>query len=168
MIPTPDEVEKRKIKRTCGGPLKHGHCVRDDNGAPWQSPTYRVWICMKKRCFNPKTNVYHLYGGRGITICDRWMTFDNFLADMGEKPEKLTIERINNDGNYEPGNCKWATQLEQNLNTRTVRIISFNGIKDSVSGWARRIGMSAGALGHRIRAGWPIEIALTKAPIRRL
>jgi len=84
---------------------------------------------MKQRCLNPKTNRWMSYGGRGITICDRWLTFDNFLADMGEKPPGYSIDRINNDGNYEPGNCRWASKEVQ------ARSASEAGKKGAASRW---------------------------------
>ncbi len=80
---------------------------------------YQSWYNMKSRCLNPNASKYKHYGGRGITVCDEWLQFINFYADMGDKPTpKHTIERINNDGNYEPSNCKWATYSEQNKNLR--------------------------------------------------
>lgn len=95
--------------------LTHGH-----SAGGRLSKTYLSWRGAKARCFNENTKTYHYYGGRGITMCARWadpeLGFQNFLADMGERPEGHTIDRINNDGNYEPGNCRWATPSQQNSN----------------------------------------------------
>ena len=94
--------------------LKHGHTV----GGKW-SRTFQSWSDMKTRCYNKNSLDYENYGSRGIVVCDRWRdSFENFLADMAEKPAGLTLDRINNDGNYEPGNCRWATYSEQNKNRR--------------------------------------------------
>lgn len=82
------------------------------------TPIYNSWNAMKQRCLNPNASKYRDYGARGITVCDRWLTFENFYADMGVRPEGKTLDRIDNDGNYEPGNCRWATPAQQSQNQR--------------------------------------------------
>lgn len=116
---------------------------------------------MKQRCHNPNNHNYKNYGARGISICKRWMDFPSFLSDMGPKPHGLTIDRINNEGNYEPGNCRWATTKQQRDNQRTCYQVSFNGRTDNITNWARSIGIHPDTLKHRLVVGWPIDIALT-------
>lgn len=128
------------------------------------SQIYSTWKAMKARCFNPKNRGYRHYGGRGIRVCKRWMKFENFLADMGERPAGLQIDRIDNDGNYEPGNCRWATPLENALNTRWSRRYTFKGKTNNISGWARMMGITSRAMRHRVNF-WPLEQALTAKPI---
>lgn len=95
----------------------HGHAPRRN-----QTSTYRCWAAMMRRCSNPHTKDYPEYGGRGIAVCDHWRQFEQFLSDMGERPDGLSIDRFpNNDGNYEPGNCRWATPTEQARNRRKAR-----------------------------------------------
>lgn len=103
---------------SCGcAKTKHGHAV---NGK--STPTYNSWAMMLSRCENPKNDRYQRYGGRGISVCDRWHDFSSFLADMGERPDGTTIDRKDNDGNYEPSNCRWATDIEQ-VRNRSVSIL---------------------------------------------
>jgi hypothetical protein len=93
--------------------LHHGHAR-----SGFRTREYKTWVSMKMRCLNQKDPAYKRYGGRGIRICERWLIFENFLEDMGERPEGLTLDRKNNNGDYEPGNCKWSTCVEQNNNRR--------------------------------------------------
>lgn len=95
-------------------------CARTKHGW-WKTPTYTVWEGMIKRCSNPKTTHYKYYGGRGISVCERWSKFENFLSDMGERPEGLQLDRTNNNGNYESNNCKWITKAENMRNTRRAK-----------------------------------------------
>jgi len=98
------------------------------------SHEYKIWENMKQRCYNRNNTRYSYYGGRGIVICDKWLdSFEVFYKDMGERPEGMTIDRINNDGNYEPTNCRWATRTEQNINKKYKSAISRNVYKSPVS-----------------------------------
>jgi hypothetical protein len=92
--------------------FRHGHCVLR------RSRTYQSWYAMLQRCTNPNTHEWMSYGGRGIKVCKRWRTFDNFLADMKSRPRSKTLDRINNNGNYTPRNCRWATRSQQDSNKR--------------------------------------------------
>lgn len=140
----------RKIKRRD----RHGH------GGKNPSRTYRAWSNMRNRCLNPNNDHYHRYGGRGIKICTRWLRFINFLADMGECPNGLSLERVDNDGNYELENCKWATTKEQARNKSRVRLITFRGRTQMISEWARELGIADHSLSERLNR-WPLEFALT-------
>lgn len=103
---------------------------------------YKRWRSMRNRCENPNAPVYKNYGGRGIRVCERWRDFELFAADMGPAPSGCSIDRINNDGNYEPGNCRWATRADQNRNTRRVHLITHEGRTQCVADWALELGLS--------------------------
>lgn len=122
-------------------------------------PEYMAWCSMRQRCYDKKNEQYKNYGGRGIAVCHRWMKFENFFADMGERPSpKHSLDRYpNNDGNYEPGNVRWATTLEQSLNKRTST--KYNG--KNVTVIERELGLSSGSVNVRLRQGWGIEKATT-------
>jgi hypothetical protein len=96
---------------------RHGNAVRRAQG----NGAYSSWRGMKERCNRPGSAYFHLYGGRGIRVCERWWTFENFLADMGERPDGKSLDRVDPNGNYEPANCRWATPLEQTHNRRSAR-----------------------------------------------
>lgn len=125
-----------------------------------------IWLGVKQRCLNPKNPQFARYGGRGIEICERWLSFQNFYADMGEPPGGLTIERIDNDGNYEPSNCRWATRREQQNNRSVNRFIEFRGQRQTVAQWADELGIHRNTLEQRLDADWAIDRAL--APEKQL
>lgn len=126
------------------------------------SPEYTAWAGMLQRCRNPKNAAYPDYGGRGITVCDAWRdSFEAFYADLGPRPSaRHSIDRIDNDGNYEPGNCRWATAKEQNRNTRRARLLTFDGRTQLLSDWGAELGVHPEAIRGRLRRGWSIEDAL--------
>lgn len=123
------------------------------------TPTNRVWKQMRQRCLNPNHARYKDYGGRGITVCDRWSKFQNFLADMGERPEGLSLDRRDNDGPYDPQNCYWATAAQQASNTRQNRWIEWDGIRDTLSGWARRCQCDPSTVSERLAKHGPKHLA---------
>lgn len=125
---------------------------------------------MNRRCGDAGDKSYHNYGGRGITVCDRWReSFENFLADMGRRPSpQHSIDRINNDGNYEPGNCRWATNREQSLNRRNNRQIELDGVRMPLDAWREETGLTRNAIRQRIdKLGWDTRRALTQ-PVRAM
>lgn len=142
---------------------KHGHSKR---GA--QTRAYSIWKNMKTRCGNPRSKCWSVYGGRGIRVCKRWGRFENFLADMGEPPEGMTLDRKDNDGNYSKRNCRWATPREQSLNSRTITWLEHEGRKMSLSDWAREIGVTSSTMSLRVkRVGWPAALLSTRKYIKQ-
>lgn len=124
---------------------------------------------MRARCSSPKANNYHLYGARGITVCKRWMSFKNFLEDMGERPTRQhSIDRIDNNGNYEPSNCRWATKAMQANNRRTNRKITWNGVTKNATEWAKDLGIRQKTLFHRMDRGNSLEKVFSKKTIKPL
>src|SRR6266550_2289735 len=137
--------------------LAHGH-----NRVGFRSPTYNSWWSLFGRCENPKNAGFGDYGGRGIAVCPRWRdSFEHFLEDMGERPLGMSIERINNDKGYEPGNCRWATAKEQSRNTRRNRRYVVHGVSLVLLDWCLKYDLVYDRVRSRLRYGWPIEKALT-------
>jgi hypothetical protein len=136
--------------------IKHGHAVGKE------TPTYKSWLMMKQRCNNPQFHKYSEYGGRGITICERWASFEVFVKDMGERPPAHSIERLNNDGHYEPANCIWATRKAQQRNRRVCRRVEYLGndmtLFEAVSLSKTKIPYST--IYFRLRPGWDLLKAM--------
>ena len=163
------EVSSGNLKSGC---VRSCGCLRDETSAVigaatrihglFGTPEYQVWSNMKGRCTNPNDASYHAYGGRGVKVCARWMgSVENFYADMGARPSAdHSIDRIDNDGNYMPGNCRWATRREQSNNRRSSIFITYHGLRLTVAQWARRTGISHSAINHRINRGWSVEKSL--------
>lgn len=151
-----------KLEKTIARLTKHGHAAGN------QTKAYRCWCALRSRCMNPnQQSTWLKYGGRGITFCKRWESYENFLADMGEPPTpEHSIDRIDNDGNYEPGNCRWATNQEQARNRRSTHLYDYGGRSKTLGAWAAQYGIPEGVLLHRLQRNWPIETALQQ-PIRK-
>lgn len=127
----------------------HGHSAGGK-----RSKTYMVWDSMRSRCSNPNHAAFADYGARGISVCDRWAAFENFLADMGEKPDGLSLDRIRNGEGYSKDNCRWATSKEQNRNTRGNRFVTANGVTRSIAEWSESLGWPHHVIASRLRCGW--------------
>lgn len=149
---------------TCGWHLHQGKLKHGDSR---KTPEYFAWQNMRARCNNPNHPSYLPYGGRGITICERWADYANFLADMGRRPGPgYSLERIDNNGPYSPENCRWATDPEQRRNTRKTRFLTFDGRTQCLTDWAAEIGISLDGLRARLQSGMSAEEALTR-PVGR-
>lgn len=133
-----------------------------------QSRTHDIWTGMKTRCFNANREVFPHYGGRGIRVCERWLKFENFLEDMGEAPNGLTLDRFPNlDGDYEPGNCRWATKKQQARNRTSSKSFTHNGTTKLIVEWAEDFCIGYHALYNRlIKHGWSFEDAVS-TPVRK-
>lgn len=152
--------------RSCGCLMRDISREKATRHGKSQTPAYKVWCGMIERCTNPGNTFFKDYGARGITVCDRWKDFSAFLADMGERPPGLTLDRRDNDRGYEPGNCRWATKTTQARNTRTTVLLEHNGVTAPLTEWAEKLGICAGTIHSRINfLGWSVEKALTQ-PVR--
>jgi len=119
------------------------------------TPEYDAWSNMKNRCFNPNNKDYPDWGGRGITVCDRWLDFENFLADMKLKPTpKHSIDRIDNNGDYSAKNCKWSTRVEQQNNRSSNRLITIGCVTLTIAQWGIEMGYGKNVIYNRLKIGW--------------
>jgi hypothetical protein len=153
--------------RTCGcGIGRPGSvCVRTHGAS--KTPEYRSWAAMHRRCLNPKHPCFGAYGRRGITICDRWLrNFPAFLEDMGPRPPGTSLDRIDPNGPYSPGNCRWATLREQADNRRNQVWIEHAGQRKTIGQWACERGLARRCLEVRLASGWSVRAAL-ETPVRR-
>lgn len=163
-------IIRREISKSCGclklevlvkRSTKHGHAT---GGI---TPTYHTWASMVARCTNSNSREWKNYGGRGISVCERWMTFANFLADMGEKPEGLSLDRFPDmNGNYELGNCRWASDTQQARNKRNNRLLSYKGDIKSLAEWAEILGVNRLYIHNRLRRGMTVEQAFDTSDCR--
>jgi hypothetical protein len=146
---------KKGKSKSCGcseeKPIKHGHL----SGKNGKSREYATWQNMLSRCGNPNFPRYNVYGGRGIFVCEQWRSFENFIFDMGLKPAiNSQIDRIDNNGNYEPSNCRWLSPKQNANNRSTCRRIEFHGISLTMSEWADRLGTGYSVFVGRVNRGW--------------
>jgi len=144
-------------KKRPGRPKKHGQSII-------RSRTYRTWMSMRERCNCQSSKDFKNYGRRGVWVCERWKEYNNFLADMGERPPGMSIDRIDNNIGYTPSNCRWATRLQQNRNKRTNRAV---GSHPSLTEAAEIYGLRAETIRGRLRRGWSEERALITPVISR-
>ena len=140
-----------------GGKQKHGFSKHE---------LYCVWKGMMRRCYDPRVESYSRYGNRNIKVCDRWKIFPNFVKDMSPRPDGTTLDRIDNDGDYTPDNCRWATIKEQNWNSRNNRVVEYQGESRILMDWAKTLKLNYQALWIRLKKGWPVEKAFT-TPIKQ-
>ena len=167
---TRDDYVKSRHTKSCG--CKKGALISEGlkthTEASHRTPEYSIWSCMKSRCLNPNVNAYAHYGGRGILIYPEWIdSYESFLAYVGRRPSpKHSLDRFpNNDGNYAPGNVRWATQQEQQRNRRDNRVIEFRGRSQCLQAWADELGISQSTLFERLEK-WPMDKALTQTNMR--
>lgn len=162
----PAEFKAVAVAASKAATTTHGHTANSSTPTDPASRTYRSWKSMKQRCLNPASPKYYAYGAKGIRVCARWLDFNNFLADMGVRPEGMSLDRKDNAGDYEPNNCRWSTKREQQNNRSNTIRLTYNGVTKPQAEWAREYGLTTATLKARIKAGWPMERALLQ-PVQK-
>jgi hypothetical protein len=155
--------------KSCGCWQRESRVITHTTHGQSKSPTWVCWVEMLKRCRNKNFVHFNHYGGRGIKVCDRWLSYEKFIEDVGERPTKEhTLDRFpNNNGNYEPGNVRWATRLEQGANKRNNRIVRIGEVENTLSQWCRHFGINSKTVYSRLSSGCSEIEALTK-PVRSI
>lgn len=161
MLATPDYLKKGRTV-SCGCYNRETVIKLSTTHGMSSSKIYAIWNGMVQRCTNQNSKAFNNYGGRGIKVCDRWMLFENFYDDMGDRPEGKTLERVDNDGDYSPENCIWATRKQQANNRRVCILLTYNGVTQNISQWAADLKLNAKMLYSRYKRGWSDKDILTK------
>lgn len=144
--------------KSCGCLNKEVATARATTHGRTGTPIYHTWVSMRDRCNNSNNKRYPAYGGRGITVCERWSSFENFYEDMGERPKGKTLDRKDNNGNYEKDNCRWATKVEQSRNQRTNKMLSYKGKTQCLAAWCEELELPYNRTKLRLtRYNWSVE-----------
>lgn len=160
-----DRCNLKKVK-SCGCYRSEATTKSKTTHGKTGTKVYRAWRHMLNRCGNPNDGKWKDYGGRGISVCERWQSFEHFYTDMGDPPDGTSLDRIDVNGNYEPSNCRWATPVVQARNKRGNHLLEFRGETKTMAEWSEQLGIASGVLQQRLgRHGWDIERALT-TPVR--
>lgn len=157
--------------KSCGCMRSYGLSVNNQTHGQSNHDEYHAWDGMRARCTDPNSPSFHRYGGRGISVCDRWTGpggFERFFTDLGKRPSsEHSLGRIDNDGNYEPGNVRWEDRVQQARNKSSNRMLEFNGKRQCYAAWTEELGWSKYVISQRIDNGWSVEDALTVPPQKR-
>lgn len=148
--------------KSCGCINKEVTSKRVKTHGMTKTPTYVSWLAMRRRCDDSKNASYKSYGAKGIKYCESWASFDKFLLDMGERPDGMTLDRIDLHKGYCKENCRWATPSEQQRNRSSCLHLTYNGVTKTAAEWSKDLNLAPGAVWNRIKAGWPVEVAVTK------
>lgn len=153
---------RNKSTQSCGCLSKQLIASLNYKHGMTKTPIYGIWRSMMQRCYDINSHAYDRYGGRGITVCNKWHDFESFYQDMGNKPKSSSLERINNDGPYSPKNVIWATSKQQANNRRSNVILEYQGRKQTMQQWSDETGLKIQTLWARLDRGWSVEKALTE------